>query len=513
MIGGTKARELLRHSAMYALAQLLPQLASIVLLPFYTRYLTSTDYGHIAVLDLTATILSTLAAGGIAIAAMRFHFDPKDDESRHDVWVTGLVLMALLCLPQVAVAWFGADWLAHATFGPELEEGTLFCRLTILTLPANLFNTYCSTYLRALKWSGVFTAMSAIVLLAKITLNIYMIGFLKLGVLGFLYSNLIVGVLQALVFVGLLFLRKRFQPVRSLLVKFWHYSWPFAIAGLASLVMHQADRYVLRWLLADKLQIAETQAMAQIGVFALAFNMIQGVNTLLTSPFFFVWIPLSFEVNQKPERLEIFERVFKYFVIGYFLVLLGIALERDLLVRLVAGKEEFYAAAHLMPLFCLAFLLFPLHTFFSLPATLHKKTVSIAAVSVVAAIVKVVSAIVFINRYGLQGAPLSSVLTYAVYSGLGHLKYRKIERLRFGFYLLPLLLAIGAIAVRGIDELWPDTSRVTVRSVAGLVAWSLCAVGLALGPARPLTERAREWVRGLPAARKRARSAEERIRS
>ena len=58
------------HSAVYGLGHLASRLASVLLLPLYTSYLTPADYGVIAILDLTTAVLAILAAGGIAAAGV-----------------------------------------------------------------------------------------------------------------------------------------------------------------------------------------------------------------------------------------------------------------------------------------------------------------------------------------------------------------------------------------------------------------------------------------------------------
>src|SRR4029434_7394178 len=90
------------------------------------------------------------------------------------------------------------------------------------------------------------------------------------------------------------------------------------------------------------------------------------------------------EINAQPDRGQIFERVFKYFVLGLSLVLLWVALFSVPIIRLMT-QPAFYEAAKLLPILCLAFLFFPLHAFFRLPAMIHRKTHLVATNSLIAA--------------------------------------------------------------------------------------------------------------------------------
>jgi O-antigen/teichoic acid export membrane protein len=83
-------KDILKHSSVYAVGQILSRFASILLLPLYTRCLSPADYGCVAILDLTAGILAILIGSGMASAVMRSHFDSDDEEYRSRVWWTGL---------------------------------------------------------------------------------------------------------------------------------------------------------------------------------------------------------------------------------------------------------------------------------------------------------------------------------------------------------------------------------------------------------------------------------------
>jgi IMP dehydrogenase len=100
---GSVYRDLVKHSSVYGAGLALSRVASVLLLPFYTRFLTPADYGIIALVDLTSAIVSHLAAGGVHLAVMRFHFEPRYRDRQHDLWTTGLVMMLAVAAPQLVL--------------------------------------------------------------------------------------------------------------------------------------------------------------------------------------------------------------------------------------------------------------------------------------------------------------------------------------------------------------------------------------------------------------------------
>ena len=65
-------RELLKHSSIYAIGQVLTRMVSVLLLPLYTHCLSPADYGVVGILDTTAAILSLMIGGGMVMPSRGF---------------------------------------------------------------------------------------------------------------------------------------------------------------------------------------------------------------------------------------------------------------------------------------------------------------------------------------------------------------------------------------------------------------------------------------------------------
>jgi O-antigen/teichoic acid export membrane protein len=70
-----RMKELLRHSALYGLGNLVARIVGVLLLPLYTRYLTPADYGLIETLVALSAVLTALVAQAMKSAFFRFYFD------------------------------------------------------------------------------------------------------------------------------------------------------------------------------------------------------------------------------------------------------------------------------------------------------------------------------------------------------------------------------------------------------------------------------------------------------
>ena len=107
---GAQLRRLGRHSAVYGIGGIVSRVLAVLLLPLYTRYLTTEDFGAVGLLVALNAVLVTVLRLGISAAFFRFYFDAEDDAGRRLVvrtsfWFTmamatiGLVLGLLLAYP------------------------------------------------------------------------------------------------------------------------------------------------------------------------------------------------------------------------------------------------------------------------------------------------------------------------------------------------------------------------------------------------------------------------------
>ena len=471
-------REILRHSGVYGVGQVLSRIASFLLLPLYTTFLTPADYGVLAVLDLTTTVLACLAIGWVE-AVVRYHFEPAYRENPHRLWTSGLVMLAAIVSPLFGAAWVLRGAIATVIFGPTVERGVDYLTLALVILPARFAFQYALVYARAEKRSGLYLIVTVGGLLLRVVLNVYFIAFRGMGVFGFLWSSIIVGLLETGVIVGVLFRRRPFRLERSAVKPLWSYGWPLILTALAGLGMHQIDRYLLRWLLTD---------LGPLGIYSVVYTIVQAVNALVLLPFNLIWSTVMFEVDALPDRVAVFRRIYRYFVLGVSLVLLGAALAATPLMRLMTAAD-YSEGASLIPWLSLAFFFFSLDTIFRLPAMIHRRTISLAKVSALAALTNVVVNLVLIPKFGIHGAAGTSVLTYAVFTFGGQLIYRRIENFGFDLRIVGLTVLAGAALVLLQRALVPSDASFLIWTASAIGFWVLAAALVLMGPGRELLAR------------------------
>lgn len=450
----TQYRDIIKHSAVYGAGQILTRVASVVLLPLYTHYLRPADYGAMAILDLTGSVLGILIGGGMVAAANRYHFDSDDPRAQAEVWWTSLLVLAAAATVLLAPAFLLREPLARLTLGAEQPAGALFYALVLPTVWLTAIAEVPDRYLRVRKWSWLVVVISLGGLALNIALNVYFLTVKEWGVAGVLLGNLLTALATAAVRCAIMARACRPVHVRAEMAgHLWRFGRPMMATALLAMSMHQADRYVLRFFL----------PLDEIGVYSLAYTIGQGVNALCLIPFAAIWGVVMYEIARHPDAKRIYARVFEYFVYVLLLALLGVSLFIDPLLRLLVSSD-YSGAAALVPIVCLGFVFFSLHAHFSVPALLAKQSDRLVVVYASAAVTNVALDVLLVPLFGLPGAAWASVGGYAVFSGVALMRYRAIDR-----YDYPLARCSAVLAAM-------VASYVACRYVGTLplpVAWSI----------------------------------------
>jgi len=478
---GDTWRQIIKHAGIFGAGAVLFRLASVILLPVYTHFLRPTDYGVIAILDLTANILSIVVGGGIAAAATRAHYEAADPREQDRVWWTAGLMVTACATAVVGPAFVFRQALSDFTFGRTFANGSFYFGIALPTLwVGSLFNVV-DGYFRAVKASAYVVGMSLVRLLVNVALNVTLLN-LGFGVAGVLCGNFLSAIL-IVVLQGAAFMKARPVPgfSRPLARLYWRFGWPLVISGLLSVVMHEADRYVLRFFV----------GLGEVGLYSVAYQIGQGINTLVLMPFASIWGVLIYEIAGQPDAKLTYARVFRGYVFCLGLILLPASLLIGPALRLVA-PPEYAPAAEIVPIVCLAYFFFSLHDHFKVPALLANRTVALLPVVGVAAATNVAVNLVAIPWLGAIGAAWVSVLTFIVFSLGGLYRYRRLDQypypiaestavlvgmtftyVGFRLFVMPRVGVAGQVAVAA--GVWLAWAAVLAARIAGPAIASLRA--------------------------------------
>lgn len=248
-------------------------------------------------------------------------------------------------------------------------------------------------YLQMHARSRLFLAISLAKLVIQLILNVLLVVVWREGVLGVVVSGVLT---SAALGVGMtIYIATREAPAFDWPTtrKMVQFCWPLWFSGLAGLYTGSAGAVYLR-VFAN---------LSDVGRLELALRFAAVVGLVIWTPFSQHWVPMAYRYFKEEDGPKKFQVAFVGIAAALFLGGLGISIFAQPVIRLMATRP-FYAAAAVVPILIYGYVLNSLRWFFnfSFLATGHTKLSSLC--HYVTAAVITVAYIILIPRFGLIGA-------------------------------------------------------------------------------------------------------------
>ncbi|MFH1097649.1 MAG: oligosaccharide flippase family protein [Candidatus Desantisbacteria bacterium] len=392
-------KRFLGHSVVYGIGSIVGRLMGFLMVPIYTRYLNPKEYGLIEILDLNVCIISTVLIAGFAAAVSKYYFYYKDENDKKEVVSSALIFNILTGLLGSLILLVFSRQFSTAFF--KTDTYTYYFQLSFITL---IFEACLSTpfaYLRVKEVSTFYVTISILRMFLGLVLNIYFIVFLHIGILGVLYSGIIVGVVSS----GYLI----YYTVRDVGISFSYSKLKEMFLFGVPLIPADLGMYLLNYL--DRFFLNRFCSLGMVGIYALGSKFGMLLNTLIGQPFTMIWVAFRFEIAGREDAKEIYARILTYFeFVLIFLTLWLILLIKDI-IGIVAGKE-FIEAYKVVPLIAISCLFFGANYVLRVGLYLEKKTKWVPLTVWVPIVFTVILSWIIIPMYGMIGAGMLKILSY-----------------------------------------------------------------------------------------------------
>ena len=89
---------LAKHSAVYAVAEILKKGVGFFMIPVYTAFLMPSDYGLLEIIDLTINLAGMFIGLRLGSALIRYHHEYDTIEEKQEVYTTALITTTFISL-------------------------------------------------------------------------------------------------------------------------------------------------------------------------------------------------------------------------------------------------------------------------------------------------------------------------------------------------------------------------------------------------------------------------------
>lgn len=423
-------KNLLKQTAIYGLATVIPRMMSFFLTPLYTSpgVLDPSEYGQVSEIFAYLIFFNVLLAYGMETAFFRFY---NKEDNKKNVIETSTISIFWSSFAFLIIAMSMRNWLADWS---GIDVRYITYTIWILVLDALVIIPFST--LRAAQRPMRYAIIKIGNVGLNFLLNIFFLIFLPKmahanpgGLFGMLYvenfeigyifvSNIVASAATLLALSGTYF-HTKWQFDTDLWKRMLRYGWPILFAGIAFAINEQFDKILLGKLLPESVADSEVgvySACYKLGLFMVLFRT---AYTLGIEPFFF-------SHAGKENATQTYATVTKYFVIFGSLIQLVVIVTADILKQFVVPDPVYWEAMKVVPLIILANFFLGIYTNLSVWYKLIDKTHIGAWISLAGAAVTLIlnfTLIPVFESQGHNGYMGSAIATIAAYASMMVISY------------------------------------------------------------------------------------------
>jgi O-antigen/teichoic acid export membrane protein len=406
---GHELKTLARESSHY-MAGLLGNLAvGFVSFPIFTRVLSISEYGLMDLGQRLLLMLTIASKLGLQNASLRFYNRQeffKDAASARDYYSTlffgmlgsssSIVLLFLLSVSVLS---------RTSTLGPLANMIYLILGLVVLrAMGAVLWG-----FLRIEERTKIFNVVTVATRAATIAAVCALLPWIGRSARTYFTGTFAVETILVLGLTAWLLQRGVLDPSHfkfGLFRAAIAYGTPLVLYEFAFAVLGSADRFLVRHYVGAE----------ALGFYSVAYGLANNVNELLVSPLGLALIPIYMRIwtSDGAEKTSAFlTTAFNLFILAAAGVLAAIAVTGHSIVVLLASAK--YAGAdRLIPVILAGLLVYGANIFVAAGLLIHKRTMQMSGMLVVAAALNIGLNCLLLPRMGLMGGAIATLLSYLI---------------------------------------------------------------------------------------------------
>jgi len=430
----SKAGYLFSNMALFTVSNFVSKLLVFLLVPFYTNVLTEQEYGTADVMQVTLLLLVPLLSVNAGEAALRYGIE--NPEKR------GSILRS--CLRRVFYS--AAAVLvccAFATFLPFFSRDIkIYISLFAMLFLTNAFYEFMLLYTQGCEKVKVMITGSVCCTVIIIACNLFFLLVLKLGLYGYLYSQMTAyAVCAALMFflaggVGLL----KAEEEQELRKDMFEYGKGMLLYSTSSWINNALDRYFILFMLGS----------ASNGIYGAAYK-IPAILTVFQRIFAQSFQMSATKTYREYDAARFFSRLYSFYNAVMVCGCAGILLILHPLSAFMFNKG-FIAARVYVPPLLISIIFGALNGFLGSICLAYKDGKSMGQATGTGAVLNIVLNYIGIRFFGIMGAALATMISYFTMFAIAFFKTKQHVKLKVNLLrdisAWMLLLAEAVIAMK-----------------------------------------------------------------
>lgn len=387
----SSVNQFIKNTAIFAISNFASKILVFLLLPFYTRVLSTSDFGSADILLSATSIIVPVLTLCVSEGALRFALSKNTDNKQAFSYGFIVILIGFIILLSLKPI------LEHLVV---IKNNLVFFYIIFIS---SALNDYFNKFIRGLNKIKLIGLNGIISTLVLVVTNIIFLVVFKLGIRGYLLSYFLMNFVSLVVLfcVGGLYKYISFKKVDKVIIKNMNsYIIPLIPNRVSWILISSFNKYSITFF----------YGTSMVGIFSAA-NRIPSVITTFYSIIQQALLLVVIEEYEDKNKSDIFTKT--YISLGTILIIIVIII--NILIKPLASllfSTNFYDAYKIAPIMVLSAYFGALHGNLTTIFSATKKTSVLFQNSFLGMILTILLSIILVPRYGIYGAIITSLIVY-----------------------------------------------------------------------------------------------------
>lgn len=422
---------LIKNTLIYSIGEIFPKLISFILLPVFTTYLSSADYGIISYTNSVMFFLLVISSLCLNTYLLRNYFECESESERKKLIGNVVLTILFFNIFLLAVVYL---------LGPSIIRYTHlqipfypYFSLSILNNFLEVFSIVPLIIYRVQEKALLYITIDILRAFLLFMVTYLLIVHFKWGVLGNFYGRLFVNMGFMLIYITIILENSTLNFNYHRIIKSLKFSLPLIPGAIGYLLMSMSDRIILE----------RYVSLSEIGIFSVAYTLAFSLSIIIQSGYR-AFEPEIYRAYGSEAFIGFVEKIHKTFM--FVVVLLACLLTtfcKEIL--LIMTKGDFVKGYTLIPLILIGVITTAQNALFGSVIIAEKKTKLSSLSTIIGGAISIGFNVMLIPVYGIYAAATASAVAYIamniiIYSGMS-LKTNVIKLDIVAFILFILLSA------------------------------------------------------------------------
>ena len=440
-----KKKQLAKNTIIIFFGRVCTQLISFFLLPLYTSYLITSEYGLVDLIQTYITLLVPIITLELEMGIFRYLIDARSSEKD-----TKKLLSNNFYILTISLLIFSILFIIFTSFVTIPFRWLILIDIIVCVLSGNFLQVA-----RGIGKTVDFSISSVLTGITIVISNIVLIVFMGMQAEGMIISMALGNFICSLY----LFLRlKLYSKINFKLVdhkqirEMYKYSIPLIPNGISWWIVNVSDRTIISFILGS----------AANGIYAIS-NKFPTIISSLTGVFNLSWSEsAALHINSK-DRDEFFSDIFNTIMKLFTSLGVGMIACMPFVFPLLINKS-YNDAYNYIPYLVLGTVFNVAICLYSQVYLAKKLSKQVASTAVMGAIINILINIIFIKKIGLYAAALSTAISYFVMMMYRHFDLKKYVNIKVEktFIIKTLIIFTFSITLYYLNNLYLNILNLTV---------------------------------------------------